>query len=78
MPWTVVARVPAAITQSKQSNANTKCLRGRRYSLSREPHGQELTPQANAIRAEIVKMVNNFFLGEVDRYTENLRLHRYP
>jgi hypothetical protein len=29
--------------------------------LSRERHGQELSPQAEAVRAEIINLVNNFF-----------------
>jgi len=29
--------------------------------LSKERHGQELSPQAEAVRAEIINLVNNFF-----------------
>jgi hypothetical protein len=49
--------------------------------LSKEKHGQELSPQAEAARAEIINLVNNFFyekltgLPPIKAYMETLAKH---
>jgi hypothetical protein len=46
--------------------------------LSKERHGQELSPQAEAARAEVINLVNNFFyekltgIPEIRTYIDTL------
>jgi hypothetical protein len=66
------------VLEGVKENEIVRLLLRLRDILSKERHGQELSPQAEAVRAEIINLVNNFFyekltgIPEIRTYIDSL------
>jgi len=66
------------VLEGAEENEIVRLLLRLRDILSREQHGQELSPQAEAARAEVINLVNNFFyeklsgVAEIRNYMDTL------